>query len=261
MITFALISHIIVLIAVPVAIGLWFNRRWRLSWFLFFGGSLAFVAAWVVTSFLALGGVLGLLASSITQMAALYLIYRYQLRTVRTEREALMVGTGLGGIELILMSVLALLTLMQMRPLRRASNEEIIRLAAQLNRVSEEEVRPADLDELRDLIDAYWNRPDYEPFLQMIQPLTFLPIQMVLAIITLAALIQQNLRPLLGAMSIHFLTRVTPSLAVSIGGTLVALALSLFYAGVALWFLYRLWPTAQKQNAAAQAERKLAQQT
>lgn len=249
MLTFALITQFIVLFAVPVGIGLWFNRRWGLSWRLFFGGALAFVAAWVVTSFLQLGGVLGLMASSTTEIGALYLVYRYQLKTVKTEKEALMVGAGLGGIELILMSVLAVLALLQMTPLRDATDDAIIELAAQLKNIPTEEVELGDIDEVRDLVDSYWNRPAYEPLLMVIQPLSFLPIQMVLAIITLGALIHQNLRPLLGAMSIHFLTRVIPAYGAYYGGIILGITLALLFGAAAVWFLYRLWPTISQQNA------------
>ena len=256
MLTFALVTQIIVLFAAPVGIALWFNRRWGLSWLLFFGGALAFVAAWVVTSFLQLGGVLGLVASSITEIGALYLVYRYQLKTVKTEREAVMVGTGLGGIELILMSVLAILTLLQMTPLRDATDSAITELAAQLKNIPLEEVQPGDIDEVRDLVDSYWNRPSLEPLLVVLQPLSFLPIQMVLAIITLGALVQGSFRPLLGAMSIHFLTRVIPAFGVYYVGTILGIGLALLFGAVAIWFLYRLGPTIRQQNEAAFAARR-----
>jgi uncharacterized membrane protein YhfC len=254
--TFALATQIIVLFAAPVGIALWFNRRWGLSWILFFGGALAFVAAWVVTSFLQLGGVLGLVASSITEIGALYLVYRYQLKTVTTEREAIMVGTGLGGIELILMSVLALLTLLQMTPLRDATDSAIIELAAQLKNIPEEQVVSGDIDEVRDLVDSYWNRSALEPILMVLQPLSFLPIQMALAIITLGALVQSNLRLLLGAMSIHFLTRVIPAYGAYYVGTILGIFLALLFGGVAIWFLYRLGPTIRQQNTNALAARR-----
>lgn len=256
MLTFALVTQIIVLFAAPVGIALWFNRRWGLSWILFFGGALAFVAAWVVTSFLQLGGVLGLIASSITEIGALYLVYRYQLKTVKTEREAIMVGTGLGGIELILMGVLALLTLLQMTPLRDATDSAIIELAAQLKSIPEEQIEPGDVDEMRELIDSYWNRPALDPLLMALQPLSFLPVQMVLAIITLGALIQGNLRPLLGAMSIHFLTRVIPAFGAYYLGTILGIALALLFGGAAIWFLYRLGPTIRQQNTNALEARR-----
>jgi uncharacterized membrane protein YhfC len=259
--TFAIIFQIVVLFAAPISVGFWFNRRWGLSWALFFGGALSFVLAWVITSLIQLNNESALIISSITEMGVLYLIYRTQLKTVKTEREALMVGVGLAGIELILMSFLVLLSLLQMRPLRNATDEAIISLAARIQNVSEEEVESGDIDELRDIIDDYWNRPGYEPILQVAQPLTFLSIQMGLAVITLGAVTQNNIRPLLGAMAIHFLTRVIPAYGAMVGGFILAIGLSLLFGGIALWFLYKLWPVVQQQNTVAHNARKLAKQT
>ncbi len=248
----------LLMLGAPVAVGFWLKRRLGLPWSLFLGGALAFVLAWVVTNFLPLPGELGLLLTSITQMGALYLIYRFQLKTVHTEREAFMVGAGQAGVELILLAIIFVaLPLMQMSPLRDATDEEIISLAARTDGVTEEEVEPERIDELREIIDDYWNTPWYGPLVQSVQSLSFLPIQIALAVIVLGAWMQNHWRSLIGAMALHFLSRIVPIYGGLFGGPIVWLALSLLFCGIACWFLGRLWPVIKDQaQAAFKAHRK-----
>lgn len=248
MLTALLGIQLVLLFVTPVAVGFWLKRRLGLPWSLFFGGALAFVISWVITNFIPLLGELGLLLSSITQMGALYLIYRLQLKA-DTEREALMVGAGLAGPELLLISILAILSLMQMLPLRDATDETIIELAARIDDISEEDVEPARINELREDIDDFWNTPWYVPLLQLVQSLALLPVQIALAVIVIGALIHDNLRPLLNAIILHFLSRLLPAYGGLIGGLFIWFGLSLLCTGVALWFLKRLWSEIEGQTA------------
>jgi uncharacterized membrane protein YhfC len=254
--TFSLIIQIAVLIATPVVVGFWLNRRWKVFWILFLAGALAFVVSWVVASFFPLGNVISLALSSVTQMGVLYLIYRFQLKTVRTEREAIMVGIGLGGIELILLGVVAFFTLLQMSPLRNTTDETLIRLAARIEGISDDEVEPSQIDDLRDLSDRYWNRPWYEPLIQLLQPFTLLPIQASLAAIVLGAVTRNDSRPLFGAMALYYLSRVIPAYAAFAAGIAAWLALSLLFGGMAIWFLNRLRPVIEHQNEMALNQRR-----
>jgi uncharacterized membrane protein YhfC len=222
----------------------------------FLGGALAFVVSWVIVSLIPVGGALNLVVASIVQMGALYLIYRFQLKTVRTEREAIMVGVGLGGVELILLGVIALFTLVQMLPLDGASDEILIDLAARIERIEADEVTPSQIDDLRELSDEYWSRPWYEPLVQLVQPLTVLVIQAALSVIVLGAVKQNDLRPLFGAMALHYLSRVLPAYGAAMGGVGVWLVLSLAFGVLAAWFLARLWPTIQDQNEVALEQRR-----
>jgi uncharacterized membrane protein YhfC len=247
--TVTLIIQIAMLVVIPIVVGFWLKRGLGTSWLLFMGGALAFVCAWVFTSLLQLGSASGLLIASITQMGALFLIYRFQLKTVSTEREALMVGTGQGGIELILLGILSLLALVQMLPLRNPTHADLISLAAKMKNTSEAEVQPADIDELQEAIDGFWTRPWYEPLIQLIEPLAALPITLALAVIVLAASTRNNWRLLLGAMGIHFLSRIVPAYGGYVAGPILWAGLSLLFGIVALWFLRRLWSTVMHQAA------------
>ena len=237
--------QILLLFGVPIVVGFWFKRRFGVSWILFFGGALSFVASWVVTSFVPVQGELNMLLASITQIGALYLIFRFQLRTANTEREAMMAGIGQAGIESILIAVYVALLLFQMIPLQNATDATLNSLVARSEGISEEEVEPGQLDDLRETIDDFWSTPWYGPLIQAIQSLSLLPVQAALAVLVLGALTHDHARPLLGAMALHFLSRIVPAYGGFFGGIIVWLAISLLFSGIALRFLYRLWPIIQ----------------
>ncbi len=251
MTTWAFGIQILLLLLGPAAIGFWFTRRLDLTWRLFFSGALAFIASWIITNFIPLPWQLSYLVSAILQAIALYLIYRFQLKTVITEREALMVGLGQGGIELILVGLLAALSFTQMLPLRDVSDQRLTELTASWQDIPEEEVDAQEVNDLRDLIDEYWDTPWYVPLLQSIQYLVTLPVQIILAIIVLRAWVQNTLTPLLTAMAIDFLYRVLTIYALILGGSVAGLVVSLLTGAAALWYLRQLWPTIQAQTLEA----------
>jgi uncharacterized membrane protein YhfC len=221
---------------VPIVAGLWFKRRLGLPWSLFLWGALAFLPAWFI-SYLALSlGELNLLLSSVIQMGTLYLICRFQLKA-GTERQALMTGAGLGGVELFLIGLSSALLLVQMLPLRDASEADLIELAAKMEGISQEEVKAETVDDLQEYIDNYWSTPWYGPPLQLLQTLTLMPVQIALAVFIMGALIHNTLRPLLNAMALHFLSRLLPLYAGVVGGLIAWLGLSLLCGGIALWYL------------------------
>ncbi len=167
MLTTSLIIQLVLFIAPPIMVGVWLSRRLGLSWFLFMAGALAFVVSWMITVFVP--SQLNLLISSIAQMGILYLIYRFWLNTVSTEREALMVGAGQGGLELILLGVFAAMSLLQVSQLRNASDDTLASLVAEADDIAEESVDPARITEMRESIDDFWNSSWYGPVIQPVQ--------------------------------------------------------------------------------------------
>jgi uncharacterized membrane protein YhfC len=165
--TTSLIVQLVLFGTPPIIVGFWLNRRLGLSWFLFMAGALAFVVSWTITIFVP--SQLNLLVSSIAQMGVLYLIYRFWLNMVSTEREALMVGAGQGGLELILLSVFAAMSLLQVSQLRNATDDTLASLVTEVDDIAEEDVQPARIAEMRESIDDFWNSAWYGPVIQPIQ--------------------------------------------------------------------------------------------
>jgi uncharacterized membrane protein YhfC len=130
-------------------------------------GALAFVVSWMITIFVP--SQLNLLISSIAQMGVLYLIYRFWLNTVSTEREALMVGAGQGGLELILLGIFAAMSLLQVSQLRNATDDTLASLVTEVDDIAEEDVQPTRIAEMRESIDDFWKSAWYGPVIQPIQ--------------------------------------------------------------------------------------------
>jgi len=165
--TTSLIVQLVLFGTPPIIVGFWLSRRLGLSWFLFMAGALAFVVSWIITIFVP--SQLNLLVSSVAQMGVLYLIYRFWLNMVSTEREALMVGAGQGGLELILLSVFAAMSLLQVSQLRNATDDTLASLVTEVDDIAEEDVQPARIAEMRESIDDFWNSAWYGPVIQPIQ--------------------------------------------------------------------------------------------
>jgi hypothetical protein len=104
------------------------------------------------------------------------------------------------------------------------------------------------MDSLHAFIDSFWNTSWYGLLIQPLQALAFLPVQAALGVIVLRTLTSNHWRPLIGAVGLHFLSRLFPLYGQLFGGLTVWLVISLLVGGIALWFLYRLQPVLQEQT-------------
>jgi len=132
MLAFAHILNFTLMIFVPVLLGVFLSKRVRSGWRLFGIGMLTFVASqvlhipfnnyllvpalkkiglfypeqtWLLVVFSLIIG----LSAGIFEECARYLVYRYWIKDARTWKEALMFGAGHGGVEAILLGVLAMI--------------------------------------------------------------------------------------------------------------------------------------------------------
>lgn len=129
MLLVAYVLNPLLMIAMPIALGIFLARRLGQPWRLFLIGAATFIASQVVHLPLNLGldrlfdagmlpappeayhlifnaTLLGLTAGLCEEIAR-YLVYRFWIRTARHWRQALMFGAGHGGIEAIITGVLA----------------------------------------------------------------------------------------------------------------------------------------------------------
>ncbi len=143
------------------------------------GGALAVVA-------LALG-----LSAGIFEEIARYLVYRHWLKKERSWHEGIMLGLGHGGVESIIVGVLALYTLAQIIILRGEN------LAAQV---------PAEHIELaKAQIMAYWNMPWHTAILGAVERLAAMSFHIGASIFVLQSLRRDNLSWLGVAIAWHTL--------------------------------------------------------
>ena len=162
------------MIVLPILLGIWLIRKFKLSWRLFIAGGVTFIASQVLhipllfgltalfknatlpsppetwtTVFNAI--LLGLLAGAFEETAR-FVLFKFFLKKARTCNEGVLVGAGHGGVEAILIGVVAALTLVQMVVMRGADLSALGIPAAQLQAVQQQ-------------VTAFWQTPAYLGFL------------------------------------------------------------------------------------------------
>ncbi len=128
------------MIVLPIFLGFWLTRKFKLSWKLFFAGALTFIASQVLhipflyglTALFANGTLpsppaawnaifnavlLGLLAG-IFEETARYILFKFILKKAHTWNEGVLVGAGHGGVEALLVGVMGVFTLINMVVMR-----------------------------------------------------------------------------------------------------------------------------------------------
>ncbi len=142
MLTAAYLLNVLGMIVLPILLAFYVTRRFSLPWKLIFAGGLTFIVsqifhipflygltamftagvlpaipfAWT-TTFNAV--VLGLLAG-IFEETARWILFKFILKGARTWEQGVVVGTGYGGTEAIIVGALALATVVNMIVLRNA---------------------------------------------------------------------------------------------------------------------------------------------
>lgn len=165
-----LIAHILngfLMVALPVGLGVYLTRRFKLGWRLWWIGAATFVLSqvghipfnWAFTQLFALGYLpapppegrllfnaifLGLSAGLFEELARAA-VYRWWAGDARSWRKGVLLGAGHGGIEALILGVLVLVTLLNMIILRGPD-------AARL-------VPPEQMPLVQQQLDAYWSIP------------------------------------------------------------------------------------------------------
>jgi uncharacterized membrane protein YhfC len=182
------------MILLPILLGFYLARRFNLSWKLFWFGALAFIGAQIVhipvlygltalfqtgvlpapppawtTAFNAL--VLGLLAG-LCETTARWVLYKFILKKARTWPEGLMVGAGHGGIEAIILGVLAGISFFAMFALR-SSDPSVLGVPA-------EQIGLARMQ-----VSAYWSAPVYLSLLGFVERIFAVCLHLSLSVMVL----------------------------------------------------------------------------
>jgi uncharacterized membrane protein YhfC len=186
--------NVLLMVCLGLGLGAWLARRRKLPWGLFGIGAATFVAAEVAHipfNSLVLNRVLGALgwsdptstgaligasvllglSAGIFEEGARYLMYRFWAKKARSWEEALMIGAGHGGIEAILLGLLAAYALLQALALRGVDLATV--------------VQADQLETARLQLEAYWAAPWYGALLGALERLFAICLHLSLSVMVL----------------------------------------------------------------------------
>ena len=254
---FAYIANIILIFLMAIGLGYFLIRRYHLGWRLFFMGGATYLGSQIV-SILFVGFIqrgfesftpslpvqllftlLFILILFGIEEGIRYAMYRWWAKDSRSWAEGLVLGAGHGGIEVILIGLMALTQLVQLAPLRNA-DLSIIFSADKL----------ADATEV---VTAYWSKPWYNALAEAVRSALTLPIQISCSLLVLQVFLRKQYRWLGFAIGWHTLASA-PLFYIS-GDTYVYLPL--IFVAVAtlgsLGIIKRLQPQQEREPTALSA--------
>jgi len=241
----------ILMIAMPLALGIFLARRLGVSWRLFMVGGLTFLASQVLhlpfnsyvlgAAFerlgvsqaqqgmpLAIVAILAGISAGVFEEGARYLVYRFWLKGERSWSQALMFGAGHGGVEAILLGMLATYGFVQAMALRGVDLATVL--------------PPEQVELARSQIAAYWAMPWYDALMGAFERVWALCLQVSMAIMVLQAFTRRSVLWLLAAIVWHALVDAVAIFALPTWGayTMEALVAVLALGSVGLAFALRV---------------------
>jgi uncharacterized membrane protein YhfC len=236
----------LLMVVVGLGVGVFVSRKYKKSWSLFGIGAVTFVISqvfhipfnvWVLSPLLDGVGELGDsvfrlgvasvflgLSSGVFEEVFRYLVYRFWVRRSRSWSEALMLGAGHGGIEAILVGVLAALTFVNMIALRGVD------LASQFS--------PGEVDLARMQIDAYWAASSFDVILGVIERVFAVCFHLAASVMVLQVFLRGSIRWLFVAIGWHALLN---SVAVFVSQSYGAVAAEGLIGGMAVVSVWIVW--------------------
>jgi uncharacterized membrane protein YhfC len=244
------------MLVLPIVVGWWVRRRYGIGWRVYLAGGLTFVASQVVHLPLnyALGllggewgaGVLPLplmalaagLTAAVCEQSARWVALRFALRRVRGWSQALQFGAGHGGIEAIILGLLALSTTAWM-------------IVMQLSGVQSQGLSGDAAAQAKEALQAFWGAAWYTPLLAGLERAFTITFHIAVSVLVMRAVMRRQAGYLLAAVVAH---TAYDAWAVwgnrSLGLLWTELGLGLI-AAAALWLIVRLRETPAGQPAIA----------
>lgn len=245
MLTIAHVLNFTLMIGIPLALGVWMTRRFRMSWGLFGWGALTFLVSQLLhipfnqfllgprivelgfpetASGLLVGSLLLGLSAGVFEESARYIFLRRWADDVRSWRSGLLYGAGHGGAEAIIFGALALFSFVQAVALKGADLTQV--LGADRAVLAQEQ------------LEVYWSMAPGLAMLGAVERLFALLVQMSAALMVVVAVVRNERRWLAAAILWH---TVVDALAVYVMqrlGVYAAEAAVFVLALLALGFIY-----------------------
>ena len=182
------------MIVLPILLGFWLTRKFKLSWKLFFAGAATFIVSQILhIPFLygmtelfkngmlpspaaswstAFNAVFLGLAAGVFEETSRWVLYKFILKKARTWNEGVLVGAGHGGVEAFLLGVMGVFTLINMIVLR---NVDMSVMGI-----------PADQLELaRQQVNEFWASPAYVGLLGFFERVFAITLHIALSVMVL----------------------------------------------------------------------------
>ncbi len=239
----------LLMVALPIALGIFLARRLGARWGLFGVGMVTFVASQVVhipvnmglTQLFAQGilpqppeawsawfnpVVLGLTAG-LSEETARYVVYRVWIKQARSWAEALMFGAGHGGIEAMLLGISVLVSYVVLFAIQRLGVDAL-------------GLPPEQQTTLMQQVADYWSAAWPLSLLGAVERVFSLCVHVALAVVVLQAVKRRNLLWLAGAVLFHAASNTVALLVLQPWGPYVTEAVIGVFALAALAIIYLL---------------------
>jgi uncharacterized membrane protein YhfC len=188
----------LMMIAIPAGLALYLDRRWKLGWRLWLIGGATFILSQIghipfllaassalqntplanlppVGRLLFNAAFLGLSAGLFEEWFR-YGMFRWWAKDARSWRRAVLTGAGHGGVEAIVLGILALYGFIQFAAIRNADLNTMF--------------SGSDLVLARQQVAAYWSMDWYDSMLGALERFFTIPIQITLAVIVLQSFVR-----------------------------------------------------------------------
>lgn len=181
------------MLLLPIGLWIYFRRKFALPWKLIVAGALTFIAAQVLHVPLVLGMnsflqtlpllasaiILGLLAG-IFEETARYILFKFILKSTKSWKEGILVGLGHGGIEAILLGILAAVSFATMVGYRSIDLSTVPSIPAE------------QLELARQQVEAYWSAPWYMALMGFVERVFAISLHVSLSVMVLYAIVSDK---------------------------------------------------------------------
>ncbi len=256
----------LLMVAMPLALGVFLSKRLRLGWGLFAIGVTTFIAsqiahipfnAFVLSPLMQrlgmaeskagwplVGAALLLgLSAGIFEEGARFLVLRFWAKQARSWKDGLMFGAGHGGAEAIILGFLMALTLTQMIAYRGADMSQF--------------VPPAQVELATAQVAAFWSAPWYAALLGALERAFAIISQLSLAALVMQAFLRRNLVWLAAAIAWHTIIDMAAVFGADTVGAYATEAIVGFMALVSLGIVLALRPKAREAGTEPAPEEAL----
>lgn len=194
MIIITSIISVIGMICLPILLGIWLTRKFKLTWKLFFAGAVTFIVSqvlhipflYVATALFANGTLpspslewstafnalfLGL-AAGIFEETSRWVLYKFILKKNRNWNEGVLVGAGHGGVEAFLLGVMGIITIINMLVLKNVDMSTMGIPTEQLAAAQQQ-------------VNQFWSSPAYVGLLGFVERVFAITLHISLSVMVL----------------------------------------------------------------------------